>query len=708
MRQWITRNRSCIIIFFLLSILISVSCGRQAPPPKEDYDPPMILSTIPDNQSLNNDINTAITVAFSEIIDPASVTNETISLRDAMTDTPVEGDITYAGSTIILKARSPLQVLTVYVLKITAGVQDIAGNAMRYPMTLTFTTGVKGDSTAPDVLQTTPERGAVDIGVNTMIGVTFTEPILESTITSTPSPLTLTRDTVSIAGRIISFDGRTAIYAPFEPLDYSTRYTVTLSDSVTDLAGNHPLWSGNPYTWEFTTQMSDLDNTQPRVQSTIPSYDANNVSVNSPIVAVFDETLMASSVTATTFLLTEEQTGAAVPGQTAAIGALAMFTPANSLKCATDYLVTLISITGGAGISDTSGNLLVPNSPQGYTWSFKTETAALTVTKAGTGSGIVSASTGTLVWNGNIGTASYADYGTQVTLAATADPGSTFTGWSGEGCSGTVDCTVTMTAARNITAIFTLGSSYSLTVTRTGTGSGIVSASTGTLVWFGNIGTATYPDYGTEVTLAATADPGSTFTGWSGEGCSGMGVCTVTMTAARNVTATFMYNSYILTVTKDGTGNGIVSASTGTLLWIGNTGTAVYPDFGTQVTLHAAASGGSTFAGWSGEGCSGTGDCTVTMGAARNVNATFTIYTYVLTVTKTGKGSGTVEVSSGTLTWAGKTGTATYNYNTQVTLTPIADPGSTFTGWSGEGCSGTGTCALIMTAPRSVDAAFNK
>jgi len=169
-----------------------------------------------------------------------------------------------------------------------------------------------------------------------------------------------------------------------------------------------------------------------------------------------------------------------------------------------------------------------------------------------------------------------------------------------------------------------------------------------------------------------------------------------------------MYNSYLLTVTKDGTGTGIVSASTGTFLWIGNTGTAVYPDYGMQVTLHAAASGGSTFAGWSGEGCSGTGDCTVTMTAARNVNATFTVYTYVLTVTKTGKGSGTVEVAPGVLTWAGKTGTATYNYNTQVTLTPTADPGSTFTGWSGEGCSGTGNCMVIMTVPRAVDAAFNK
>ena len=43
----------------------------------------------------------------------------------------------------------------------------------------------------------------------------------------------------------------------------------------------------------------------------------------------------------------------------------------------------------------------------------------------------------------------------------------------------------------------------------------------------------------TSVTLAATASPGSVFTGWSGGGCSGTGTCTVVMNANTNVTATF-------------------------------------------------------------------------------------------------------------------------------------------------------------------------
>jgi hypothetical protein len=43
------------------------------------------------------------------------------------------------------------------------------------------------------------------------------------------------------------------------------------------------------------------------------------------------------------------------------------------------------------------------------------------------------------------------------------------------------------------------------------------------------------------------------------------------------------------------------------------------------VTLTATAAAYPTFVGWSG-GCSGTGDCVVTVDAARDVTATFDTY----------------------------------------------------------------------------------
>jgi len=125
---------------------------------------------------------------------------------------------------------------------------------------------------------------------------------------------------------------------------------------------------------------------------------------------------------------------------------------------------------------------------------------------------------------------------------------------------------------------------------------------------------------------------------------------------------------------------------------------------GTEVTLTATNAPGSTFTGWSGGGCSGTGTCTVTLTTDTTVTATF-IPRVTLTVARAGAGAGTVTSSPAGID-CGATCAATYNQNTTVTLTAAAAPGSAFVGWSGGGCSGTGTCIVTMSAATSVTATF--
>lgn len=48
-----------------------------------------------------------------------------------------------------------------------------------------------------------------------------------------------------------------------------------------------------------------------------------------------------------------------------------------------------------------------------------------------------------------------------------------------------------------------------------------------------------------------------------------------------------------------------------------------------------------------------------------------------------------------------------YESGTHVTLTAHPAPGSAFTGWSGGGCTGTGTCQITMNADNNVTATFN-
>ncbi|MBI3608632.1 MAG: IPT/TIG domain-containing protein, partial [Nitrospirae bacterium] len=130
-------------------------------------------------------------------------------------------------------------------------------------------------------------------------------------------------------------------------------------------------------------------------------------------------------------------------------------------------------------------------------------------------------------------------------------------------------------------------------------------------------------------------------------------------------------------------------------------------DAGSSVTLTAAPDATSTFAGWAGAGCAGTGPCVVTIDAAQAVTATFTRIQYVLDVTKTGTGGGTVTSASGTIT-CGSTCSAPFDAGSSVTLTAAPDATSTFAGWVGAGCTGTGTCVVPMTAAQTVTATFTR
>ncbi|MFK7804222.1 MAG: choice-of-anchor Q domain-containing protein [Anaerolineae bacterium] len=146
-------------------------------------------------------------------------------------------------------------------------------------------------------------------------------------------------------------------------------------------------------------------------------------------------------------------------------------------------------------------------------------------------------------------------------------------------------------------------------------------------------------------------------------------------------------------------GSGIGSVSE---INIGCTGDCSQPlAAGTVVTLTALAEPSSTFDGWSGAGCSGTGDCIVTLNETKYVTATFTLKSYALTtsVSSGGDGSGMITRSPEALT---------YTHGTTVTLTATADAGSAFLGWTGAGCSGTGACVVTMDGEQSIQAAFEQ
>ena len=104
-----------------------------------------------------------------------------------------------------------------------------------------------------------------------------------------------------------------------------------------------------------------------------------------------------------------------------------------------------------------------------------------------------------------------------------------------------------------------------------------------------------------------------------------------------------------------------------------------------------------------GGGGVGYGDKTTDGGYVRAVRSgqSGSFYTFVISRS----GAGTVTSADGYIT-CGTDCVEQYEPNAEVTLTAAAATGSTFTGWSGGGCTGTGDCVVTMDAAKSITAQF--
>jgi len=300
---------------------------------------------------------------------------------------------------------------------------------------------------------------------------------------------------------------------------------------------------------------------------------------------------------------------------------------------------------GWSGACSGTGNcVFIMDSNKTVTATFNLQAQySLSVVKAGTGGGAVT-STPAGISCGSDCSEAY-NQGTVVTLTAAPLSGSTFTGWSGGGCSGIGICSVTMNANTTVTATFSTSNptQYTLTVTKSGAGTGTVTSAPAGI----NCGSDCSEAFnqGMVVTLTAAPLSGSTFTGWFGGGCSGSGICSVTMNANTTVTAAFSISTptqYTLTVTKSGAGTGTVTSSPAGI----NCGSDCSEQFkaGKQVKLTAKADTNSTFQGWSGAGCSGTGTCQITMNLDATVTANFAIKTKPLKLVRLNSGGILVNV----------------------------------------------------------------
>jgi hypothetical protein len=204
--------------------------------------------------------------------------------------------------------------------------------------------------------------------------------------------------------------------------------------------------------------------------------------------------------------------------------------------------------------------------------------------------------------------------GAGFTLTATPGENTRFVRWSAP-CAGTQPtCVVTMNAATRIDAVFAFQIPLRLTVDASRASGTIVSNPAG----LSCPGTCTTNfDQGQAVTLTARPGSSSRLEAWGGA-CSGRGTCSVTVDAAKSVTATFSARFRRLAASVVGKGKIV---STPSRLSCPSRCSSQF-DVGSVVKLRAVPARGYKLSRWSGA-CTGTSGCTVTLSADATVRATF-------------------------------------------------------------------------------------
>ena len=203
---------------------------------KDTYSP-VVTKIDPVNGAINVNINKIIIVTFNEKIKAGYMW---IELRDN-TGKLVPVTSTINGNLLIISPNSPLTKVK-HILTLHSGsISDMYGNMLKL-----WGSSFTVDNISPVISKVDPLNGAVNVAINKVIKVSFSEPIKSGKIWIELKDITgkLITTTATVSGNILTINHSTL-------LKKGMKYTLIIhSNTVQDSSGN-PL--AKPYTTIFTT-----------------------------------------------------------------------------------------------------------------------------------------------------------------------------------------------------------------------------------------------------------------------------------------------------------------------------------------------------------------------------------------------------------------------------------------------------------------------
>lgn len=243
---------------------------------------PTVVFTAPVNGSTSVYANQKVSVAFSEDMDPATITGETFTLKQE--EKLLSGKLITNGSTATFIPANNFEQDKPYNATVTTGARDLAGNRLAQNHAWRFTTGQAADSTAPTVTFTSPVAGASAAPVNQNVNVAFSENMDPATMTA--ETFFVKEGKTPVAGKVQAA-ASTATFIPAKNLEKGKAYTATVTTGTRDLAGNQ---LAREYTWDFNAY------TAPKVVGVLATLENSHFDYNSAAISENGKTILNHNI----------------------------------------------------------------------------------------------------------------------------------------------------------------------------------------------------------------------------------------------------------------------------------------------------------------------------------------------------------------------------------------------------------------------------
>lgn len=210
-----------------------------------DTTAPVLVGVSPVGGAADVPINARIQVRFDEPVRSTLLDGVRLEADGALV--PVTVSLSEANRVLTLAPQSLLNVSTLHTLTVD-GIVDLAGNVVPVA-TGNFTTGTTVDLTPPTLTQLNIANNAIDVPVDTVVHVSFSEVMNGLTLDLSTFFVDEATTSVPVAGTVtVAADGFSATFTPDVALKALTGYRVR-TVNMEDLAGNRYSGPSAPVTF---------------------------------------------------------------------------------------------------------------------------------------------------------------------------------------------------------------------------------------------------------------------------------------------------------------------------------------------------------------------------------------------------------------------------------------------------------------------------